>query len=273
MASIAKMFELPKLDGEYVGIEVELERVTRPHTSDCNFWSVTGDDSLRDNGVEFLSNRPLDYSNMKQAMSELGGIFERYPESRASCRTGLHVHINVSDLHHDQVKAMLMLSVLVEPGLIWHCGEDRAANIYSLASSRGDHILNQFQELITADSNGRFARAVAGAEGYKYSAINVGSIMGKGTIEYRMHRGTKSVKDVEDWTYILIGLRRLAVQLQSVERVMDSLDYVPEFMADYGLSPSCITTQSRRRGKLLMAPTNRRHKYREEPAPEEGHED
>lgn len=266
MKGVGSIFELAVIERECVGIEVELENVDNPRVGNSKYWAVVGDGSLRNNGVEFLSRGPTPYDKMAEAMQELSDILNRYPASEASCRTGLHVHINVSDMTPDQVKAMLLLSVLVEPGLIWHCGEDRASNIYSLASSRGDCILNNLQAILNAESNRKFRDEVMRSEGFKYSALNIGAICNKGTLEYRMHRGTKSVKDIEQWTAILISLRRLAIDMGDVEGVLGSLDYIREYVSECGLSPSCITRKSERRGRLLMAPVNRLVGYREDPA-------
>ncbi|HEY9816796.1 MAG TPA: amidoligase family protein, partial [Candidatus Obscuribacterales bacterium] len=263
------IFGTRKYKGERLGIEVELENVRDPERGfeqieGKQFWAMVHDGSLRNNGVEYLTNPPFKYDELPEVLQQLETIVNAVPDSRATCRTGLHVHVNVSDMTVEQVRNMILLSVLYEPGLIWHCGEDRASNIYSLASSQGDFILGHINQMMHGDSN-RFGHHVIGCRELKYSSLNIGAIAGKGTLEYRMHRGTKSSQDIGKWVDILVGIRRIACEAESPDHIINGIEMLRERAADIGLSPSSITRRSERRANLLLIPNVECPRFSESP--------
>ena len=94
------------------GIELEYEKWNgNPFFDDparTSLWSMHGDGSLREGGVEFVS-APLAYRNVTSALVQVSKVLNGPGKKLvASNRCGLHVHVNVVHLKWEQLGAILM---------------------------------------------------------------------------------------------------------------------------------------------------------------------
>lgn len=183
--------------GEKYGIEVEAEGLPIEHVPDHHwsaawrtYWSTTGDGSLRNGGIEFLS-KPLGRTAVRHAINALWPYFA---ERRMvpSVRTGIHIHASCLGLNTDHVRRILQHYALVEPVLFDYVGPDREENIYCIPWYRSpDEARTAYTWLRSWEP-----RAIDGnEEPCKYSALYIGPLSRFGTIEFR-HAPTWTVPEV-----------------------------------------------------------------------------
>ena len=174
--------------GEKYGIEVEaegcpLDSVPEMRWSQAynSYWSVTGDGSLRNGGIEFLS-KPLGRTAVRHAINALWPYF-REGRMEPSVRTGIHIHASCLGLNTDHVLRILQHYALVEPALFAYVGPQREENIYCIPWYRSpDEVTHASQWLASWEPN--FV-GPTGEEPCKYSALYVQPLARFGTIEFR----------------------------------------------------------------------------------------
>lgn len=175
-----------------VGIELELENVTGyevPHNESQYFlissapgWAVKRDNSLRNNGIEFIS-LPSEAHNIETKVLDLFA----QPNSKkwkTSSRTGLHVHVNVRDFTWPEIRALVATYCLLEPALFAWVGKEREENIFCVPYYRTPRTVLNFMPL---QSNLPMPEAVqqVGTNWCKYTAFHLGPIYKFGSVEFR----------------------------------------------------------------------------------------
>ena len=200
-----------------VGVEVELENIGRNGTQPLNYWSITRDGSLRNNGVEFVLAHPTCGQTLIDAFGELGKYLENFtPE--ASDRTSVHVHLDFRSNTMDQTFQFLMMYAILERTLIKYAGgEARANSIYCIPLHKSYETMRLWgclNEKVMGTgkmrSGSELAKracqsAVGNAE--KYAACNIKPLNSFGSIEIRIHKGEKDPKRLLEWVQILLALK------------------------------------------------------------------
>ena len=217
------------LTNDYVGIEVELENVIgNAQAESFGFWSVVGDGSLRNNGMEFIFNQPLRGTDV---VSSLEGLQERMSQAPMEIgtgfRTSVHVHIDVRDMTLANVRNMLVAYMVHEDFLYELCGEGRKKNIYCPAISDAGNLLQRTYQFLRASSRNSAMAYINAWQ--KYSGINLHSIIDRGSIEFRGHRGTYNKDEILYWTNALLALKKFAM---STDR--SAQDWTRSFINDQG---------------------------------------
>lgn len=192
-------YDLPdRVDCERaVGIEVELENyiLTKAPSS---AWIQKGDGSLRNNGVEYVTN-PIEarlapdmlYNLLHESLSK---------EVCFSPRTSIHVHVNVLDLTTEQVITAVMLYAAFESLFYKYTGRGRIKNIYcvplmdtTLLTGINHSTINTVRQSWS-----------------KYSGLNLLPVAELGTLEFRHMHGTFDHRKVIIWVRLLTKLVEFA---------------------------------------------------------------
>jgi hypothetical protein len=187
---------------EKIGIEIELEKVIT--TKKSELWKTQDDGSLKIDGKEFTiciySDKTID------ALNELDSCLTR---KESNSRTGVHIHINISDLNIEEILLFIYLYYIFEIPLIKFSGE-RFNNIFCVPLS---DFWNMFPDSIFDWS--------------KYSAINVlpythDKNYQLQTIEFRQMRGNFNKEYINLWVQLIVSLKKYVIG-KTLKPFFDSL--------------------------------------------------
>lgn len=196
------------------GVEVELENVPDvfeylavEDAGKC-LWKITSDGSLRNHGVEFVSE-PFPINHAVDFCSALDSFLTGKWEPEASGRCGVHVHVNIAHATPETIIKYLLLAMLFEPVIFNFTGE-RGENRFCVPASGSDAISFVIAVINDCLKHGNVSVLVRDilslssrlAENSKYSAINVMPMYRQNTIEFRH---SKSVFPTCDYIPELVG--------------------------------------------------------------------
>lgn len=192
-----------------IGIEVEVENVGREPLPEfggafTGFWRTEADNSLRNNGIEFISV-PIKGDQIRRAVGMIAGL----PKSvQFSPRTSVHIHMNIRDLTPEEIAKIVMVYMCLEKLLFRFAGEFREQNNFSVPL----YNLRWIDKLVTelmAFNKGNL-KALQSQE-MRYSALNFEPMFGQGSIEFRHLGGTNNPQRMFTWINILFAIKQYAV--------------------------------------------------------------
>lgn len=221
----------------FLGVEVEVENIHKS-ISLPTFWKSTEDGSLRNGGVEFVSE-PLRPKQALQATVALWLFMKRLSSKNPdfSWRSSIHDHLSILELHEDEFRRLLLLCFLLEDILFAFAGEDRRESMFCVPLT----------ESVTFDLLSSYIRGKKKFQDFatqwpKYTAINLcrvyeyQSLQGPkpaiGTIEFRHLGGTTDVRRVLLWHTIILQIMKASIVISDTaleERVM-TLNTSSKFM-------------------------------------------
>jgi len=172
-----------------IGIEVEVENNGKwQWPTGMLFWQVESDNSLKQNGAEFIST-PVGGRNIDYALFELQDVL---PEARLwSHRTSIHVHSDVRHLRLWQLRALISYYAVFENAFFSIVAEHRQGNSFCYPITDLPPGVTPFngQEL-------------------KYCAFNPGSSMYHGTVEWRHMDGNDDFRRIRRWIQLICKLQK-----------------------------------------------------------------
>lgn len=115
-----------------MGIELELEgfnssAITRAREALHPLWLATSDGSLRNGGVEFVTNGGLGGERLHTAFTQMDELLARVNYD-ASFRCSTHMHINMLDFTFNQIARFMLTYACAEPVLFTFCGAHRRSS-------------------------------------------------------------------------------------------------------------------------------------------------
>ena len=194
---------IPMHNPNYIfGLEIEAENITQVGKSKYkSYWDITGDNSLRNSGIEFVS-KPLKAFQLEYAIDQLHDQLSKYPAPEFSPRTSTHVHMNVRDLTVNQIFNLVLIYTSVENVLFNWVGHNRDKNIFCIKLTDTDYV-TKYQDLInyTVDTTHYWN---------KYTALNLKPMESKGTVEFRHMYGTWDKETILLWINFLSCIKTYA---------------------------------------------------------------
>jgi hypothetical protein len=178
--------------GEKYGIEVEAEgcpvdRAPELAWSDAFYrhWSMAGDGSLRNGGIEFIS-KPLARAYVPPAVDSLWRYMDE-GRFHPSVRTGIHIHCNMMGKTVADTLRVLHHYALVEPQLFDFVGKEREENIYCIPWYRAHDEPQAVRAWLMSRETPDLREYVTTRDRApcKYSALFVEPLRRLGTIEFR----------------------------------------------------------------------------------------
>lgn len=216
-----------------IGIEVEVENCPKPiewPQKSPIFWKTAEDGSLRNHGIEFisvaLSGRMIDH-----AIKELSEVLAKKKPSW-SVRTSIHVHVNMSTLTFNQLKAFCMIYALYEDCFFSMCDPSRKGNSFCYPVSQLDP--KDFSQI--ADTN-------------KYCALNLAPLRRQTTVEFRHLQGTDDWRHVRRWIQMIVKLHYYVEKMESqtsvndIKAVINNGEYVVLFNNIFGATTQLFSSQ------------------------------
>ena len=212
-----------------VGVELELEGFTSRATEEAQrhlhpLWSATTDGSLRNGGVELITNGGLGGEQLFAAFERVAALLERINYD-ASWRCSTHMHINMRDFTVNQVARFMMVYAACEPVLFAHCGKFRYSSNFCVpvADSLPFH-----KKLIGRLFDNAVATRSAAQHTVKYTAMNFQPLFGDGrsrpalgTVEFRGGRPMTTVDEFVLQANLLLSIKQF---------VRESTDSEPDML-------------------------------------------
>jgi hypothetical protein len=214
-----------------LGIEVEVEKCTKylPETDTCaSYWTMHEDNSLRDNGREFVFSEPLYGADVVQAVKYLCDQ-AKAKKWAISERTGLHVHIDVRNMDVDKFRNFNTLYAITEKIIYNWVGDGRERNIHCLPWFIADLDLDIIGEIFTKSPT--HAQSVI-KNLNRYAGWNLASLTKFGTVEARHLKTTFDFERIMTWLNILLSLKKAALKW---EGTADQLIKEAKVLGGYGM--------------------------------------
>jgi hypothetical protein len=192
----------------FVGIEIELEKVNLGSPI-LGVWDEVEDNSLKDNGVEFVA-KPIQFKYLEV---ELARLFSGIKSCKASQRCSVHVHINARDFTLEELKTFIALYMIFEQSLYNYSG-GREDNNFCVPLRYYPKLVKEFVGMLDC--------GIIHPQWYKYYGFNLSPIFGGessmiGTIEFRHMAGTTNIKHMINWINLIVSLKISAKKMSSAE--------------------------------------------------------
>ena len=212
-----------------LGVELELEGFTSRSTEEASrhlhpLWTVTTDGSLRNGGVELITNGGLGGEQLHAAFERVASLLERINYD-ASWRCSTHMHINMRDFTVNQVVRFMLVYAACEPVLFAHCGKFRYSSNFCvpIADSLPFH-----KKLISRLYDNVVKSRAAAQNTVKYTAMNFQPLFGDGrsrpalgTVEFRGGRPMTTTAEFVLQANLLLSIKQF---------VRESTDSEPDML-------------------------------------------
>lgn len=217
--------------GQRVGIEIECEGaridwdILADEADACGF-RLESDHSLRNDGIEFVSQGPTLVNNaLYDSLLSVYDLIDCHGlESNA--RTGIHVHLDMQNNTLEQVQRIVTLYCLVEPWLYRVCGPEREENIYCVPWYRSwtdaESFAKAMEHYYNGDSSGYVRQRIS--EACKYAGLFIQPLRTFGTLEFRMAPTFKTGEELVSWVRLVVAIGDVAKSFASPEEILEAWD-------------------------------------------------
>lgn len=192
-----------------IGIEVELENISRDRVEDGKRWRIYGEEGSIIRGVEFISD-PIWGTGIRDALEELDTMLAGL-DPYVSQRGSVHVHLNMLDMETSALAHLLTLYIMYEPALFrLHDNWNRVQSPFcfpvqsSIQAQKGIALLLKDLSKNRPVINGSYI-------GTKYVALNPNNLRSLGTLEFRHMGATTDMQAISNWVDTLLTLKRAAI--------------------------------------------------------------
>ena len=185
-----------------LGIEIEVENMKNYFETPPYYWSVKEDNSLRNNGVEFVSI-PLRGYQVEYALDLFVNTINSTNTPEFTPRTSVHIHLNARDMTPNQVRCLVLLYTIFEKHFFHIAGTKRESSIFCVPFYK----TVGYQRPSTLIEQGNLSGW------HKYNALNLGTLLGTnqlpmyGTVEFRHLYGTQDKITIINWINNILKLR------------------------------------------------------------------
>lgn len=198
-----------------LGVEFEFEgvglhRLELLKEGWTKYWQAKPDRSLHDQGMEYVFADPLWGIDAVTAVEKLCE-WAASKKFKASMRTGLHVHVDVRDMDHDQLARLNILYALFERAVYRLAGNNRDNNVFCLPWYKADHMVGHVSKINTPNTDIRSASEALANE--KYGGLNLDTLARFGSVEFRHALATTDAEWVIRWINVCLSFKKAAQKL------------------------------------------------------------
>lgn len=216
------------VSADALGVELELEGFTARSTEEARshlhpLWSTTQDGSLRNGGVELITNGGLGGEQLYAAFERVHALLERINYD-ASWRCSTHMHINMRDFTVNQVVRFMLVYAACEPVLFAHCGKFRFSSNFCVPIAES---LPFHKKLISRLYDNVVKSRAAAQHTVKYTAMNFQPLFGDGrsrpalgTVEFRGGRPMTTTTEFVLQANLLLSIKQFVRESKDSESDM-----------------------------------------------------
>lgn len=204
--------------GRDVGIEIEMEGTNI--SIGAAGWDAHTDGSLRPNpeAIEWVLHRPYPVKEIPGLLTTLQDTLKaNKAKLDPSDRCGVHVHLNCQQLTVSQVLCIICAYLILEEPMVQWCGEDRVGNLFSLRAKDAEDFVNKLMASAHAENFNNFNSE------YRYSSINVASLLKFGSLEFRSLRTPKDFSIINTWVNMLMRIKEYAVGFKHPREIIEGV--------------------------------------------------
>jgi len=215
------MFRWQRAPKGEIGIEIEVERGPWPEMPGAN-WTPHVDNSLRNNGMEFVIRQPVNRDRVLGSLQDLRKTLDDFGSRLDfSYRTSVHVHVNVQNMTLRQWCAFVALFTTVEEILVDIVGPKRAGNKFCLRMKDADEPLQMIRRGLRAENLRDQLH-----DDIKYASMNILATRTHGTLEFRAMEGNLDPARINDWVQVLCTLKDAAMAMDNPQDIMGNVSAV-----------------------------------------------
>lgn len=219
-----------------VGVELEYERIYETLTRNLEintagfvnlqmkkYWDLHRDDSLRNNGIEFVSKAVYGKdltTSLDTLKAYIDYLYSRYGRKPyVSKRCGLHIHVDVRDLSKEELSCFLCLYALYEKLIFAVFGKGRENNNYCLPLYQSITFFKVIKTILDEKQDTTVKKIFDAAfrTENRYSAVNLHSIVKYGSIEFRHSSSTLDINYITDWINVLLSLKKFSLDKNPIQ--------------------------------------------------------
>lgn len=189
-----------------LGLELEMEQVAEVAGEIFGLLNTTEDNSLRHNGLEFISQpitKPEALRFCKDVLHS-SKVLWHAKDKRCTERGSIHVHVNMLHRTVDETIRFLRFYCLLEPQFFAEVEHHRRNNIYCVPLMATSMPRMVQQRSLLSMVNGW----------HKYTALNAKPLSQYGTVEFRHLQATDSLVTIERWLTLIGNLKQAAVDIR-----------------------------------------------------------
>ena len=211
--NIREKFYLDRASGP-IGVEVEVEGDDLPRLVDG--WQAEHDGSLLGESMEYVLRQPLTLVKAGEALDNLDQAYKNHGSVlRDSCRTSVHIHINVQTLTPTQLFNFMTAYMVLEEVLVKFCGEERVGNLFCLRVRDAEFSLDRYVKVARTGE-----MMYLGDDDIRYSAMNTNSVAKFGSLEFRAMRGGAGTRTIKIWMGLLFTLRNKSKEFANPQEII-----------------------------------------------------
>jgi hypothetical protein len=185
-----------------LGIELEYERY-HGDFPELAWWRCERDASLRNGGVEYISN-PLLPEDLDEALDEVQESIEDN-QLEASWRCGGHTHVNAMYWTFKELLTYTTLYALVEPYIFGNFAPGRESNHFCVPLWSNHQLIDRLaHDAVKLRAKKGMAHSLQLLGCNKYSALNFKPLKVLGTIEFRHIPSTTNMAAIQNWCAFLM---------------------------------------------------------------------
>lgn len=207
------------LPTRHVGVEIEVEQVppSIPTEGKWHGWDIHRDNSLRNNGLEFVT--PPVYGEDLLTMLREFCSAARSVGLQGTVRTGIHIHVNMSDNDVASLEYVVGVYSIFEPMLFRLVGEWRKWSNFCAPLDEVKALHTPLRKLFNGKTEASLRSTARTLEVWRYSSLNLASLAKYGTIEFRMFPTTFDENEILLWINLLLCIVSYGERLYS-EKVL-----------------------------------------------------
>jgi hypothetical protein len=209
-----------------VGIEVEVEGYDPLPVIAEGAWRSKADNSLRYNGMEYITKSPIRVCNTK--IDKIKVLTDKLNKKgielvKNSPRTSVHVHVNVMRHTPRETWTAIVAYWLLDNLLMKYCGEDyRQGNLFCLGIKDSEATLQYCKQDLAKEVPFNSFREFELGNVVRYSSQNLAALPKYGSLEYRGMRGTTDPELIDEWSTELFNLVERSKRFGSPSVLMDT---------------------------------------------------
>lgn len=199
------------------GVEIEAEGAGLD-IPENKFWRQEADGSLRAKPecCEYVFKEPLSYED---SITAVGWLNAQHKKNGTvlnwSFRCSTHVHLNVQEMELSALLRLVYLYYIFENLLVKWSGEEREGNRFCLRLKDSSEIPFVVENIFRNSLRGVNENQV------RYSALNLGSLIKYGSVEFRSLSGTTDRERLSKWLNGITNLRDYAIQAKSLQELFE----------------------------------------------------